>query len=390
MDESAGENGAGTVREIRIGWPVLLVLGVALVAAAGFAIGRRLTLPGAGTANVVAEINGTPITTRDVDVELAIQSAIHKQAGEVLTTSASDLAAYRRDILDELVDQALMYDAAAAAGLAIAPEDARAAIANMMPGVDMSGLQASAVAEGVTEAEFLRWASRQQSISGYLRTDAAMALAREERARRGLESSPYGLDPSEVATALQRQAEITFYFEGFDGDSGAGVAIAREGEPAPDFTLGGLSGQPVRLSDFLGSPVMLNFWATWCGPCKVEMPLFVHTYERNQAAGLVILAVDVQEAAATVQPFVNEYRMTFPVALDADGQVATLYRVQGLPTTMFIDAEGRLVKAHRGAIVDRAQLLALVQTILPSAESLAPAGRLLARQPSLRAPALGR
>jgi peroxiredoxin len=140
------------------------------------------------------------------------------------------------------------------------------------------------------------------------------------------------------------------------------------GEPAPDFTLRTVDGQTVSLSDFRGKPVMVNFWATWCGPCQVEMPLFRQAYT-DHAGELVVLAVDVQEAPEDVRGFVKRNDLTFPVVLDRDGLVSTLYRVRGLPTTFFVDRDGIVVEAHRGALTTRASLAPLLAKILPGAPS---------------------
>lgn len=112
------------------------------------------------------------------------------------------------------------------------------------------------------------------------------------------------------------------------------------GAPAADFTLQTLDGQTVRLSDLRGRPVILNFWASWCGPCREEMPLLSRTHDELKDSGVIILAVDVQESAATVQRYVDQNRLPFMIALDTDGQVSGQYRVRSLPTTYFIDAEG--------------------------------------------------
>ena len=119
------------------------------------------------------------------------------------------------------------------------------------------------------------------------------------------------------------------------------------GEPAPDFALELPStGELIRLSDFRGRTVLLNFWATWCPPCRAEMPEFNEIYEaRLQDEDFVVIAVDVQESDAQVQRFLDELGLAFPVAMDRDGAVAQHYEVRGLPATFLIDREG--VLRHR-------------------------------------------
>ncbi len=147
-----------------------------------------------------------------------------------------------------------------------------------------------------------------------------------------------------VATGLPNLAEATT----------RGVNNAQRGlEPgqlAPDFTLQFPDGTKTQLSDWQGQPVVLNFWATWCAPCREEMPEFVAAHERYQDDGLVIVGVNAQETASQAAGFMNNFNMTFPVALDTRGDVQQLYNVRGLPTTVFIDREGRIVERWAGLL----------------------------------------
>jgi thiol-disulfide isomerase/thioredoxin len=114
--------------------------------------------------------------------------------------------------------------------------------------------------------------------------------------------------------------------------------------PAPDFELERLSGGSLRLSSLQGKPVLVNFWATWCGPCITEMPAIEETY-RKYAGQFAVLAVDAGEPAETVAAFVEEQDLTFDVLLDPGSKVQSLYRLRGYPTTFVIDAEG-IVRVH--------------------------------------------
>jgi peroxiredoxin len=120
-----------------------------------------------------------------------------------------------------------------------------------------------------------------------------------------------------------------------------GVKIAPEkGAMAPDFLLEDLDGGEVRLSDLRGRPVVINFWATWCAPCRKEMPQFVAAYDKYRDEGLVIVAVNLQEGKSIAGKFADDYGMDFTVAVDRDGEVGDQYRLLGLPTTYFVDREG--------------------------------------------------
>lgn len=116
----------------------------------------------------------------------------------------------------------------------------------------------------------------------------------------------------------------------------------REGFLAPDFTLDLLTGDQVALSELRGKVVVVNFWATWCLPCRVETPALEKAYEQYKDSGLVILGVNLtnQDSISEVEAFVQEFALTYPVLLDRDGAVSYLYQIQGLPTTFFINREG--------------------------------------------------
>jgi peroxiredoxin len=119
-------------------------------------------------------------------------------------------------------------------------------------------------------------------------------------------------------------------------------------QPAPAVVLRDLTGRPVRLEDYRGRVVVLNVWATWCQPCREELPVMDALARELSARGLTILAVNHQETEARVAAFVDEYRLTLPVLLDPDGQVAARYRALGLPATYVIDRAGRLVGSVLG------------------------------------------
>jgi peroxiredoxin len=125
------------------------------------------------------------------------------------------------------------------------------------------------------------------------------------------------------------------------------------GEPVPDFALLDLSGNVVRLSDFLGRTVVLNFWASWCPPCRAEMPDFLEVYEqRLPQDDFVIVAVDklVEDTRGAVDDFVQEFGLTFPIVFDASDEVFQHYGVRGLPSTFFIDRNGVLRSKNLGPI----------------------------------------
>jgi peroxiredoxin len=119
---------------------------------------------------------------------------------------------------------------------------------------------------------------------------------------------------------------------------------------APEFALPGLSGSPVRLSDHQGKVILLNFWATWCPPCRAEMPSMETLYQTYRDRGLVILAVSGDRAGrSVVESFVQDRGVTFPILMDANGEVFAQYGVRGLPTSYLLDRRGRVFSADVGA-----------------------------------------
>jgi peroxiredoxin/Cu/Ag efflux protein CusF len=145
--------------------------------------------------------------------------------------------------------------------------------------------------------------------------------------------------------------------------------------PAPDFTLPSLSGAPVRLSDLRGKVVLLNFWVTWCGSCRAEMPTIDALYRRYKDHGLEVLAVNLDAATTSkVQAFAGELAMTFRVGLDPSSSIARTYRVAGLPTTYLIDRAGNVVVQEVGArdwmdAVSRMAIQGLLQQSEPPQEA---------------------
>jgi cytochrome c biogenesis protein CcmG/thiol:disulfide interchange protein DsbE len=125
-------------------------------------------------------------------------------------------------------------------------------------------------------------------------------------------------------------------------------AVAGGEQPtAPDFTLEALDGDgTISLSDYRGKAVVLNFWASWCGPCKTEAPLLQSAWERYRDRGLVVLGVDAQDFKTDGRRFAERYGLTYPIAHDQDGVTLGRYGYSAFPETWFVDRQGRLVGEH--------------------------------------------
>ncbi|HLE52899.1 MAG TPA: TlpA disulfide reductase family protein [Anaerolineales bacterium] len=149
-------------------------------------------------------------------------------------------------------------------------------------------------------------------------------------------------------------------------NSGAQPASPRQGFAAPDFTLDLLGGGKVTLSDLRGKPIVVNLWASWCPPCRAEMPAIEKVYQDYKDLGLVVLGVNTtnQDSEADAATFVRQYGLTFPIPLDRDGSVSVRYALRGLPTTFFIDRKGVIRSVVVGGPMSEAVIRSNVEDLL--------------------------
>nr|WP_205003290.1 thiol-disulfide oxidoreductase ResA [Scopulibacillus daqui] len=122
------------------------------------------------------------------------------------------------------------------------------------------------------------------------------------------------------------------------------------GDKAPDFVLTDVNGHQVKLSDFKGKAVMLNFWATWCDPCKKEMPYIENVYKTLNKKKIVILAVNIGESQFAVQNFMDKYHIDFPIVMDKNRDVTDAYHIGPIPTTFFINKDGEIEEKVVGSM----------------------------------------
>ncbi|HYN63089.1 MAG TPA: TlpA disulfide reductase family protein, partial [Candidatus Limnocylindrales bacterium] len=146
----------------------------------------------------------------------------------------------------------------------------------------------------------------------------------------------------------------------------AAPAGARVGQPAPDFALADLQGNPLRLSDLRGRPVIVNFWASWCGPCVEEFPLLQTAATRHRADGLAVVGIVYRDNSEAARAFMTRLGATWPAAMDAGDQVAESFGIYGPPETFFIDrngvVRGRQIGQLTAADLDRQLALALANS----------------------------
>ncbi len=120
------------------------------------------------------------------------------------------------------------------------------------------------------------------------------------------------------------------------------------GVAAPAFQLNSSSGKPVALADLKGQVVLINFWASWCGPCRQEMPILDQLYRSYQAAGFTLVGVNVEPNATDAQKFLKGTPVSFPILFDPNSAVSQLYQVSGMPSTVIVDREGKVRYVHHG------------------------------------------
>ncbi len=129
------------------------------------------------------------------------------------------------------------------------------------------------------------------------------------------------------------------------GSAGASVKLQ---ESAPDFTLKSLEGPNLRLEEYRGQVVLINFWASWCGPCRQEMPILDRLHQRYEDTGFAVLGVNVEGEVAPAKKIVDKTNVTFPVLIDEGQSVSELYELEAMPSTVVVDRDGVVRYVHRG------------------------------------------
>lgn len=144
------------------------------------------------------------------------------------------------------------------------------------------------------------------------------------------------------------------------------IPAPQAGFLAPNFTAQTLDGQTVKLADLRGKVVLVNFWASWCPPCKAEMPAIEATYQAYRNQNFVVLAVNstAQDNLTEARYFVDKTRLSFPILLDESGEITRLYRVQSLPTSFFVDREGVIHEVVVGGPMAEVLLISRVEKLL--------------------------
>ena len=125
-------------------------------------------------------------------------------------------------------------------------------------------------------------------------------------------------------------------------------SVVHAATPAPGFTLKSMTGENIKLGEQAGNVVMINFWASWCGPCRKEMPLLNDLHNKYEALGFTVLGVNVEEDSTKAVDFISGTPVDFPILFDSANEVSKLYQVDAMPVTVLIDREGKVRYVHQG------------------------------------------
>jgi cytochrome c biogenesis protein CcmG/thiol:disulfide interchange protein DsbE len=310
-------------------WLLWAGLGLIMLVVA-FGVGIFLRNRASG-GKVVAYVNGQPI----MESELAAEKTLFLTMSALTQGRAPEDIPTDFDMLNRIIADRLKYQAASSAGYNPSMTDAEAQITPILSQVGITDAQLNTALSqsGLTRADLQEWIRRQLAINVYVNNVVTASVPEEvqEAAVRNWSNT------------LQSQADVEIRL----GTTGAQRA-AKVGEPAPDFALPTPDGDTVRLSNLRGQPILVNFWATWCPPCKQEMPDIEVLYQKYKDQGFTVIAVDQQESPDAVQKYFDDLNLTFQPVIDSTGEVFNYYRVVALPTSYFIDADGVVRFQHRG------------------------------------------
>jgi peroxiredoxin len=330
VQDSIVENGHN---KSKLRWPYVIgavVVLVSLVAGGWWLASARWESPPPATAaddnEVLAVVNGHQITRADLEKQVALEEVMY-----YMVTKEKLPGSDRATVLIRLINQELLLEEAAKEEITFEDEEVTKRIEEVRDAAKLSeeDLEEQLTRLGLSMDD-LHEAFRQVMI-----TNSLLKAREEELGKSGT---------LQWLRELRDRAEVEI-----KRDFSAEVA-PKVGAQAPDFTLNDLNGQEVTLSDFRGQPVLINFWATWCPPCRIEKPFLEKAYEKHKGEGFVILGVNMRESEETVRAFVNESGTTFPVLLDGSGFVIRLYKVYAAPTSFFVDKEGIIIDKHMGPL----------------------------------------
>ena len=285
-------------------------------------------------AGAVARVNGEYIFQADIEREINLTRVSNElgNANSEIPSAAS--------VLEELINRKMQTQDARKAGIEVATEEVDNALKDVFgrTGITPQRLDEALRKNNLRLDDMRLIIADTIAINKYVATVVVKDAKSQEEARNLQNDWQTNLALTSRVDRLQAV--------------GSGPA-PRTNAPAPDFTLTNLDGKQVKLSDLKGQPVMINFWATWCPPCRAEIPVLTQMYKETHADGAYeILGVATQSDEQTISAFAREFDMLFPVMPDAGSQVTSLYHVLPIPTTFFIDKDG-IIRFIKSGPVDR-------------------------------------
>ncbi len=282
----------------------------------------------------VARVNGEYILQADIEREMNLTRVSNDLGnGNSEVPSAAS-------VLEELINRKMQTQDARKAGITVAPEEVDNALKEVF---GRTGITAQKLDETLSKYN-LKLDDMRGILSDTIAINKYVAgvVVKDAKSQE---------DARNLQNDWQTSLALTSKVDRLQA-AGSGPA-PRINAPAPDFTLTNLVGKQIKLSDLKGQPVMLNFWATWCPPCRAEIPILTQMYKDTHSDGAYeILGVATQSDQQTIAAFAKEFKMLFPVMPDAGSQVTSLYHVLPIPTTFFIDKEG-IIRHIKSGPVDR-------------------------------------
>jgi thiol-disulfide isomerase/thioredoxin len=318
-------------------------------------------------ADTVAEVNGQRLDRRALQLMAAADRAMSQLFGQPLPAES--------ELVDRLVNAELVWQVAQAAGFSVPAAQVSQALDAILAarGKTRTDLARVLAEAGLTTEAFTayfgrlvtvdrfsqEWSRAQnQPVNSYVRQLQSKARtsfgpAAQASLTPTAAAPPTSRPSSPVAATPTITPSPTASQTGTPGVAAARPPRAETGQLAPDFSLAALNlagAETLRPEDWTGRPVVLSFWTTWCTYCRRQTPVLVEAYRQYEPRGVQFIGINVKEERALVDEYVRSAGISYPVGLDADGDVAGRYQVSGFPTTYFIDASGRVNARHVGAL----------------------------------------
>ena len=305
-------------------------------------------------ANAVASVDGDPISRAEWQKAVAIDRAMSQLAGQTFPDAEVTL--------DRLINQRLVLRQA---GNKISASDANATerLVSLQQNwrADDAAVDRALASANLSRQDLMAEIKRLLVVESYLKqvqNPAGWLAAQRAKSQVGV-LADLSVPVAQVPTPTTVTATAATTITPTRVAQSAAPALAKmipegasPGQLAFDFALDDVSGQRVKLSDLRGHPVVVNFWATWCPPCRQELPALQSAYQRFRDKGVILVGVDLKENAETIQNFTTQFGLTYPLLLDRDGAVSERYQVRGIPTTVIVDADGVVRARHVGPLTE--------------------------------------